>query len=229
VGADIGFGAHLRGQCAHDCSKLTASIGELGVGTYTSSYQLATGVQVPQQDAQPRRPRSRSVVQPASKQPSAETSPAPSRSSPHLGDGPSTSDPYDRFHPLATATLDTTVFDIVHLFSELGVSGVPIVDPATGEVVDLYESIDVVDLIKDDAYHILDLTIRQALARRSAAFPGVMRCSPEDSLSNIMSLIREQRVHRMVIVEPGTARLVGMLTLSDIVRQCARRLSCLLC
>jgi 5'-AMP-activated protein kinase regulatory gamma subunit len=123
-----------------------------------------------------------------------------------------------RFHPLATATLDTTVFDVVHLFSELGISGVPIVDPPTGRVINLYESIDVVDLIKDDAYHILDLTIQQALARRSASFPGVTCCSPEDSLSNIMALIRQKRVHRMVIIEPGTQRLVGMLTLSDIVR-----------
>jgi len=45
--------------------------------------------------------------------------------------------------PLATATLDTTVFDVVHLFSERGISAVPILDE-DGFVVDLYETVDVI-------------------------------------------------------------------------------------
>lgn len=47
------------------------------------------------------------------------------------------------FYPLATATLQTTVFDVVHLFSEQGISAVPIVDEA-GKVVNLYETVDVI-------------------------------------------------------------------------------------
>jgi 5'-AMP-activated protein kinase regulatory gamma subunit len=50
----------------------------------------------------------------------------------------------------------------------------------------------------------------------------VVTCSPRDSLSAVFSLIKIRRVHRLVVVqgrddpEPGT--LVGMISLSDILR-----------
>lgn len=50
---------------------------------------------------------------------------------------------YNPFHPISTATLDTTVFDVVHMFSERGISAVPIVDDE-GIVVNLYETVDVI-------------------------------------------------------------------------------------
>jgi 5'-AMP-activated protein kinase regulatory gamma subunit len=135
------------------------------------------------------------------------------------------------FFPLATATLQTTVFDVVHLFSELGISAVPIVD-SRGVVINLYETVDVVELVRTNAYQVLDLTIEDALRRRSREFPGVTVCTAEDSLANILSYMRERRVHRMVIVEgddeegetmnrlrpPLKGRLVGILSLSDILR-----------
>lgn len=39
--------------------------------------------------------------------------------------------------------MKTTVFDVVHMFSELGISAVPIVDDE-GKVIDLYETVDVI-------------------------------------------------------------------------------------
>ena len=47
------------------------------------------------------------------------------------------------FHPISTATMDTTVFDVVHMFSERGISAVPIIDE-DGIVVNLYETVDVI-------------------------------------------------------------------------------------
>jgi CBS-domain-containing membrane protein len=47
------------------------------------------------------------------------------------------------FHPIATATLNTRVFDVVHMFSERGISAVPIIDE-NGIVVNLYETVDVI-------------------------------------------------------------------------------------
>ncbi|MBW0469441.1 hypothetical protein O181_009156 [Austropuccinia psidii MF-1] len=112
-------------------------------------------------------------------------------------------EPNDPFHPLATATLQTPVFDVVHMFSERGISAVPIVD-ADGSVIDLYEAVDIVDLIRSDAYRLLDLTISEAIARRSSEFCGVTVCSANDSLANILKYIGERRVHRFVIVEDET-------------------------
>ena len=85
------------------------------------------------------------------------------------------------------------------------------------------------------AYHDLDLTIAQALARRSADFAGVVTCTPDDSLASVFHLIRMRRIHRLVIVEGGKpvpgetreeaaereqrkGRLLGMISLSDVLQ-----------
>lgn len=49
----------------------------------------------------------------------------------------------DKYFPLATATLKTSVFDVVHIFSERGISAVPIVDDE-GIVINMYETVDIV-------------------------------------------------------------------------------------
>ncbi|KAN0061016.1 AMP-activated serine/threonine-protein kinase regulatory subunit [Thecaphora frezii] len=117
----------------------------------------------------------------------------------------------DPYYPLATATLDTTVFDVVHMFSERGISAVPILDDE-GYVVDMYETVDVITLVRTGAYQALDLTIRQALERRPPDFGGIWTCSPDDSLANIFALLRKRRVHRLLILEPDTA---GMLAAAN--------------
>ena len=150
---------------------------------------------------------------------------------------------------IATATMQTTVFDVVHLFAKGGISAVPIVDE-NGVVVNLYETVDVMvsrktmtqtepdfplqTLVRTGAYHSLDLTIAEAILRRSSDFAGVRTCTADDSLANILELIRRERVHRFVIVQseeeahisgddPSSAaqirgKLVGMLTLSDVLK-----------
>jgi 5'-AMP-activated protein kinase regulatory gamma subunit len=57
-----------------------------------------------------------------------------------VGEPPLGQNPY---HPIATATMNTTVFDVVHMFSERGISAVPIIDE-NGVVVNLYETVDVI-------------------------------------------------------------------------------------
>ncbi|TBU48422.1 CBS-domain-containing protein [Dichomitus squalens] len=123
---------------------------------------------------------------------------------------------YNPFHPIATATMNTTVFDVVHMFSEGGISAVPIVDEE-GIVVNLYETVDVITLVRLGAYQSLDLTISEALNQRSPDFPGVVICTASDSLGTLMQLIKKRRVHRLVVVE-GEGRLLGIITLSDVLR-----------
>lgn len=212
-----------------DVDRLTQSIGSLGIGSYVSSYQS-----------------SRQLSHPS--HPNSDT---PDSTHHHTNSTTTTNtahSDHDPFHPLATATLQTTVFDVVHMFSERGISAVPIVDE-NGSVVDMYEAVDIVDLVRSDAYRLLDLTIEEAIARRSPDYCGVTVCSADDSLSNILKYIGERRVHRFVIVDDvitsttededatplaenrlmnfvGTTgtkkevkdRLVGILSLSDIMK-----------
>ncbi|ORY89121.1 hypothetical protein BCR35DRAFT_300936 [Leucosporidium creatinivorum] len=139
--------------------------------------------------------------------------------------------PSSRYFPLSTATMDTSVFDVVHIFSERGISAVPILDEE-GVVLNMYETVDIVDLVRTNAYQILDGPISLALSQRSTDFTGVITCTPLDTLSSILAYIRERRCHRFVIVEPedvpadpttgAQARkkgsLVGILSLSDVLR-----------
>ena len=52
-------------------------------------------------------------------------------------------DGHNPYHPIATASLNTPVFDVVHMFSERSISAVPIIDE-DGIVVNMYETVDVI-------------------------------------------------------------------------------------
>ncbi|KAI6005319.1 hypothetical protein F5J12DRAFT_906036 [Pisolithus orientalis] len=110
---------------------------------------------------------------------------------------PDNTNPY---WPIATATLDSPVFDVVHMFSERAISAVPIIDK-DGVVVNLYETVDVITLVRLGAYQALDLTISEALNQRSPDFPGVVICTAGDSLGTLLQLIKKRRVHRLVVVQ----------------------------
>ncbi|KAL4070987.1 CBS-domain-containing protein [Scleroderma citrinum] len=135
---------------------------------------------------------------------------------------PGNTNPY---WPIATATLDTPVFDVVHMFSERAISAVPIIDQ-DGVVVNLYETVDVITLVRLGAYQALDLTISEALNQRSPDFPGVVIGTAGDSLGTLLQLIKKRRVHRLVVVEGEEeerkggkkGRLLGIITLSDVLR-----------
>ncbi|QRV76242.1 5'-AMP-activated protein kinase subunit gamma [Ceratobasidium sp. AG-Ba] len=110
------------------------------------------------------------------------------------------------FHPIATATLTTRA--------------VPIIDE-NGIVVNLYETVDVITLVRLGEYKSLDLTIAAALAHRAPDFPGVITCTPSDSLASLLALVRQRRVHRLVVVEGEDGRkgrLAGIITLSDVLK-----------
>jgi len=121
--------------------------------------------------------------------------------------------------------MSTRVFDVVHMFSEQGISAVPIIDEE-GIVVNLYETVDVITLVRLGAYQSLDLTVGEALNQRSPDFPGVVICTSSDSLGTLMQLIKKRRVHRLVVVEGDEeerkggkkGRLLGIITLSDVLR-----------
>ncbi|KAG6902904.1 hypothetical protein C0995_010074 [Termitomyces sp. Mi166 len=132
---------------------------------------------------------------------------------------------HNPYYPIATASLNTPVFDVVHMFSERSISAVPIIDEE-GVVVNLYETVDVITLVRLGAYQSLDLTISEALKQRSPDFPGVVICTASDSLGTLLQLIKKRRVHRLVVVEGEEeekkggkkGRLLGIITLSDVLR-----------
>jgi 5'-AMP-activated protein kinase, regulatory gamma subunit len=117
---------------------------------------------------------------------------------------------------LATTSMMTPVIDVIHLLVNRGVSAIPIVDEQY-KLINIYEAIDVLTLIKGGIYTDLSLSVGEALMRRPEDFEGVHTCTDEDRLDTIMDTIRRSRLHRLFVVDDqGTLR--GIVTLSDILK-----------
>ncbi|KAF3928896.1 hypothetical protein AA313_de0200750 [Arthrobotrys entomopaga] len=120
------------------------------------------------------------------------------------------------YENLATATMETPVLDVIHLLVKKDIASVPIVN-ADGVVLNCYEAVDILTLIKGGIYDELSLTVGEALLKRPDDFAGIHTCTLQDRLDTIFDTIRNARVHRFVVVDERK-RLVGILTLSDILR-----------
>ncbi|KAF2005564.1 CBS-domain-containing protein [Amniculicola lignicola CBS 123094] len=115
---------------------------------------------------------------------------------------------------LQTAYMDTPVMDVIHMLVKKNISSVPILDK-DGTVINVFEAVDVITLIKGGVYDDLATTVGDALLKRSDDFPGIYTCSMNDNLGTIYDTIRKSRVHRVIIIDDD-AKLKGVLTLSDI-------------
>jgi 5'-AMP-activated protein kinase regulatory gamma subunit len=98
-------------------------------------------------------------------------------------------------------------------------------------VLNVFEAVDVIALIKGGVYDDLSLTVGDALLKRSEVrhtehltlgcangqqdFPGIFTCSMSDNMSTIYDTIRRSRVHRFIIIDEQS-KLKGVLTLSDV-------------
>ncbi|KAI5798892.1 hypothetical protein EDC01DRAFT_649634 [Geopyxis carbonaria] len=117
---------------------------------------------------------------------------------------------------IMTANMDTPVIQVIHILVQKDISSVPIVDQ-NGILLNIYESVDILTLIKGGLYDDLSLSVGEALLKRPDDFAGVHTCSMHDSLDAIFHTIRKSRVHRLMVVGADNS-LRGVLTLSDILQ-----------
>lgn len=136
---------------------------------------------------------------------------------------------------LATATMETPVIEVIQQLVTRSISSVPILDK-DGTLMNLFEAVDVIALIKGGDYDNLSESVGKALERRPEVsywaetvpsisrltcllalqdFPGIYTCTLNDRLDTIFETIRKSRVHRIVIIDESR-QLVGLLSLSDI-------------
>ncbi|KAK3700806.1 AMP-activated serine/threonine-protein kinase regulatory subunit [Vermiconidia calcicola] len=115
---------------------------------------------------------------------------------------------------LAIAHMETPVMDVIHMLVKKNISCVPILD-SQGTVLNVFEAVDVIALIKGGDYEKLNLSAAKALELRSEDFPGIYTCTINDRLDTIFDTIRKSRVHRLVIIDEAK-QLKGVLSLSDI-------------
>jgi 5'-AMP-activated protein kinase regulatory gamma subunit len=117
---------------------------------------------------------------------------------------------------LVTASMNSTVLDVVHMMVERNISCVPIVD-SNNRVLNAFEAVDVIPCIKGGAYEELDGTVGDALCNRPDDSSGIHTCSESDRLDSIFDTIRKGRVHRLIVVDDDY-KLRGVLSLHDILK-----------
>ncbi|KAJ1928691.1 AMP-activated serine/threonine-protein kinase regulatory subunit [Tieghemiomyces parasiticus] len=120
------------------------------------------------------------------------------------------------YEEIATATMDTRVIEVIHVFVDKNISVVPIVDEQ-GKVVNVFEDKDVMIMARDDALGNLDIPVCEAIQRRPDDFAGVLTCRITDTLLSVMDLLRTSQLHRLIVVDEEE-HLVGIVSLSDILR-----------
>ncbi|KKY19392.1 putative nuclear protein snf4 [Phaeomoniella chlamydospora] len=115
---------------------------------------------------------------------------------------------------VAKASMDTLVIEIIHMMVKRSISSVPIVT-LEGVVLNVFEAVDVITLMKGNDYEALQMTVGEALCKRPPDYPGIYTCTEDDGLDTIFETIRRSRVHRLVVVDDNN-NFKGVLSLSDI-------------
>ncbi|KAL9233298.1 hypothetical protein vseg_008317 [Gypsophila vaccaria] len=130
--------------------------------------------------------------------------------------------------PFAMLRPNTSLGDALSLLVQADVSSVPIVDE-NDSLLDIYSRSDITFLAKDRAYaqiRLDEISIQQALQLgQDASSPcGVFSgqrcqmCLSSDTLHKVMERLANPATRRLVIVEAGSKRVEGIITLSDIFR-----------
>lgn len=125
------------------------------------------------------------------------------------------------YDDIAVTATTTPLIVALQQFIERRVSALPVVDER-GKVVDIYAKFDVINLAAEKTYNNLDITIKKALEHRVQWFEGVVKCTMNDTLQQILKKIVRAEVHRIVVVD-GDDHVIGIISLSDILSFLALR------
>ncbi|CAJ1960850.1 unnamed protein product [Sphenostylis stenocarpa] len=130
--------------------------------------------------------------------------------------------------PLAMLRPSASLGAALSMFVEAKVSSIPIVDD-NDSLLDIYSRSDITALAKDKAYartSLDEISIHQALLLgQDANSPyGLYNghrchmCLRSDSLHKVMERLSNPGVRRLVVVEAGSKRVEGVISLSDVFR-----------
>ncbi|XP_077219139.1 sucrose nonfermenting 4-like protein isoform X2 [Tasmannia lanceolata] len=130
--------------------------------------------------------------------------------------------------PLAMLRPNASLSSALSLLVQAQVSSIPIVDD-NDALLDIYSRSDITALAKDTAYaqiHLDEMTIHQALQLGQEAnspngfFTGqrCQMCLRSDPLQKVMERLANPGLRRLIIVEAGSKRVEGIISLSDVFR-----------
>uniref|UniRef100_A0AAY4AT21 CBS domain-containing protein n=1 Tax=Denticeps clupeoides TaxID=299321 RepID=A0AAY4AT21_9TELE len=120
------------------------------------------------------------------------------------------------FKDVATVDQTATVYDALSIFVERRVSALPVVD-SKGKVVALYSRFDVINLAAQKTYNNLNMTMQEAVRRRTCFVEGVIKCHPQETLEIVIERVVKAEVHRLVLVDSDDL-VIGIISLSDLLQ-----------
>ncbi|XP_077573211.1 5'-AMP-activated protein kinase subunit gamma-1 isoform X1 [Stigmatopora nigra] len=120
------------------------------------------------------------------------------------------------FKDVATVCQTATLYDALDIFVDRRVSALPVVDEK-GKVVALYSRFDVINLAAQKTYNDLDVTLLEALRKRSCSAEGVIKCYADETLETVIERIVAAEVHRLVLVDRADV-VKGIVSLSDLLQ-----------
>lgn len=119
-------------------------------------------------------------------------------------------------------TTETPLVDVLRVVAQRRLAAVPLVDPSSRVLVDLWSRDDVLFLATDPGLTVLDAPVKRTRRAQVAASGGVTAlrvCRPTDSLRRVVDTFTATRCYCVVGVDQQ-GKPCGMVTLSDLFRFC---------
>lgn len=120
---------------------------------------------------------------------------------------------------VVVATAGCRTSNIIDVLTDYGVSGLPVVDDGD-RVIGVVSEADLLAAIVEAGDGSLD-GIAGHTARQLMSSPPVV-VGPDDTVSHAAGLMAGRHVKRLPVVEPGSGRLVGIVTRGDLLRRALR-------
>uniref|UniRef100_A0A8C3HHL7 Protein kinase AMP-activated non-catalytic subunit gamma 3 n=1 Tax=Chrysemys picta bellii TaxID=8478 RepID=A0A8C3HHL7_CHRPI len=96
------------------------------------------------------------------------------------------------FRDIAQVLETAPVYMALEIFVDRRVSALPVTNE--GEVVGLYSRFDVIHLAAQKTYNNLDMSVREALKRRTVCLEGVLTCHPHETMGDVIDRIVKEQV-----------------------------------
>lgn len=128
------------------------------------------------------------------------------------------------YENIVTATPSHTLADTLHLLSTHSLSAIPIIDPQTQKVIDVYSRSDITFLATasdaEDAIRNLNLTLGDILLqqRTDVTTPDRLHtCSKHHTLQSIFEYFAQLKFNRLIVTDEG-GKCIGVVSARDLVK-----------
>ncbi|XP_053744247.1 5'-AMP-activated protein kinase subunit gamma-3 isoform X4 [Synchiropus splendidus] len=126
-------------------------------------------------------------------------------------------------HFLISISPDASLFQAIYSLLKHKIHRLPVIDPQSGNVLHILthkrilKFLHIFNLAAQKTYSNLDISMREAVDRRTCFVEGVIKCYPDETLDVIIERLVSAEVHRLVLVD-RTDVVRGIISLSDLLQ-----------